>query len=94
MTYLEEPRTVRIEVRQNDLFSFLPAMHTAHSRRGPRILAARLWGYYNEFSTWAFLFMALSGVYLWLESRPGLRWTQLLTVTAVGGSVALWLTTG
>ncbi len=93
VTYLEERQVVRIEVRQNTLVQFLSSMHTSNSHRGPRVLAARMWGIYNEFSTWAFTFMTLSGVYLWLASRPGLLWAQLLAGTSAAIFVVLWLVT-
>lgn len=93
VTYLEERQTVRIAVRQNSLMQFLSSMHTSNSRRGPRVLAAQMWGFYNEFSTWAFTFMTLSGVYLWLASRPGLRWAQLLAGASAAMFVVLWMVT-
>ncbi len=93
ITYLEERGVVRMDVRQNNVADFLSTMHTAHSRRGPRTLPARMWGYYNEFSTWAFLFMTVSGLYMWLETRPGMRWAQATVGVATVGSLALWLAT-
>ena len=61
VTYLEKVRRVRIDFRDGDLWDFLSEMHTGHSRRGAPDLSARLWGYYNEFSTWAFLFHGALG---------------------------------
>jgi hypothetical protein len=91
--YIEDEKTIRIDVRQNSVFSFLSTMHTAHSDRGPRTTAARMWGFYNEFSAWAFLFMTISGIYMWLDTRPGMRWAQWLTTASVVGSAVLWLVT-
>lgn len=93
ITWLEERRIARIDVRQNSIFGFLSTMHTAFSDRGPQTRAARLWGYYNEFSAWAFVFMIVSGLYLWLDTRPGLRWAQLLAAASIGGSIVLWMAT-
>jgi hypothetical protein len=93
VTYLEERKMVRLEIRQNGLTPFLSTMHTAHSRRGPTTPAARAWGFYNEFSTWAFLFMTISGVYLWLATRPGLRWAQLIAAVTLSSAAILWLAT-
>jgi len=84
---------VRIAQRRNSLFDFLSSMHTAHSGRGPSATPARLWGWYNELSTWAFLFMTVSGIYLWLATRPGLGWARLSAAATVALSVALWLAT-
>lgn len=93
LTYLEEQKKVRIEYRQNELAGFLSSMHTGHSRRGPPELPARFWGVYNEFSTWAFLFMSLSGVYLWIASRPGLPWARMCLGGAALVFVVLWVVT-
>ncbi len=90
-TYLEEQGIVRIAHRRNDLAGFLSVMHASHSRRGPRALPARLWGLYNELSTWAFLFMTISGMYMWFVTRPGLRWAQALTAAAISLAVVLWM---
>ena len=87
VTYQEREGLILIEGRRNNLWGFLSSMHAGHSRRGAPDLPARLWGYYIEFSTWAFLFMALSGIYLWLGTRPRLRWAQLLA----GGTATLFL---
>jgi hypothetical protein len=93
VTYLEDKGAVRIDIRQNSLADFLSSMHTDHSRRGPSAIPAHMWGIYNEFSTWAFFFMTLSGVYMWIDTRPGMRWAQLIGATAVGTAFALWLAT-
>ena len=93
VTYLEDRKVVRVDVRQNSIVAFLSTMHTAHSRRGPTTTAARMWGYYNQVATWAFLFMTISGVVLWTATRPGLRWAQLIGAAAVGSALLLWLVT-
>lgn len=92
-TYLESDGKIRIEVRQNDISGFLSSMHTGSSRRGPPDLPARVWGYYNEFSTWAFCFMTLSGLYLWLATRPRLQWAWLTFGGTCLVSAALWIVT-
>ena len=91
-TYFEDQRRVRIEFRDADLSGFLSAMHASHSRRGPPDLPARLWGYYNEFSTWAFLFMVLSGIYMWVATRPGMRWALILCGATTAATLLLWVT--
>ena len=93
VTYFEDQETVRIQVRQNTLPHFLSTMHTAHSRRGPKTQAAKMWGYYNEFSVWAFLFMIVSGLYMWLETRPGMIWAQATIGVATVGTAVLWFAT-
>lgn len=93
VTYFEDERMVRIEVRQNSIPHFLSTMHTANARRGPQTTAARLWAYYNEFSLYAFFFMTVSGLYMWLETRPGMRWAQWTVGVAMVGPAILWLLT-
>ncbi|MDA0203831.1 MAG: PepSY domain-containing protein [Acidobacteria bacterium] len=93
VTYLEDQGISRMEIRQNSIIGFLSTMHTAFSRRGPTTRAARLWGFYNEFAAWAFFFMTVSGIYLWLDTRPGMRWAQLIAASSLGFSVVLWLAT-
>jgi len=91
VTFLEQAGIVRIEHRANSLLSYLSSMHTAFSRRHTLTASAVAWGIFNEFSTWAFLFMSISGVYLWIATRPGLRWAQLSLAGTVVLTVALWI---
>jgi uncharacterized iron-regulated membrane protein len=93
LTYLEKERRVRVVFRDSGLGDFLSSMHANHSRRGAPDRAARLWGYYNEFSTWAFLFMVLSGIYLWVATRPGLKWALILGGAMIAATALLWVTT-
>jgi hypothetical protein len=93
VTYLEEEQRIRVEIRQNGLVDFLSSMHAGHSRRGAPDLSARFWGVYNEFSTWAFFFMSLSGIYLWVATRPRLPWAQLSIGGAAAVFVILWVAT-
>jgi len=87
VTFLEDQGVVRIAHRRNSLWGYLSSMHTAHSGRHQLNVSARAWGYFNEFSTWAFLFMTISGVYMWIATRPGLRWARI----SFGGMAALTL---
>lgn len=90
LTVLEEEGKIRIAIRQNSLAEFLSASHTGSSRRGPPETAARIWGLYNEFANWAFLLMTLSGIYLWLATRPRIVWAWATLGLAAGVFVALW----
>jgi hypothetical protein len=92
VTYLEKEGKVRLAHRVNSVWSYLSSMHTAHSRRHNKVSASAVaWGVFNEFSNWAFLFMTLSGVYLWVGSRPGLRWARILFGGAVAVTAVLWM---
>ncbi len=73
---LENESKLRIEEIDSTLWGFLNTIHMQtwqHSNPG---LTVKLWGAYNEGSMWAMIFMTLSGLYLWLVTRPGLSWTQ------------------
>ena len=91
VTFLEDKGMVRIAHRSNDLLGYLSSMHTAHSRRHQLKAAVIAWGYFNEMSTWAFLFMTFSGVYMWIATRPKLRWAQLSLAGVVVTTVVLWI---
>ncbi|MCB9385542.1 MAG: PepSY domain-containing protein [Bryobacterales bacterium] len=91
VTFLEDQGIARVEHRANDVLGYLSSMHTASSRRHRLSAAANAWGYYNELSTWAFLFMTISGVYLWIASRPGMRWAQISFWSMAGVTAALWI---
>ena len=93
LTYLEKERRVRVVFRDSGLGDFLSSMHAGHSRRGAPDWSSHLWGYYNEFSTWAFLFMVLSGIYLWVATRPGMRWALILSGITIAATALLWVTT-
>jgi hypothetical protein len=92
VTFVEKEGIVRIAHRGNSLWGYLSSMHTAHSRRHRLTPAAIAWGYFNEFSTWAVLFMTFSGLYLWIATRPSLRWAQLALAGMAALTLVLWIT--
>jgi len=77
VTVLERESRLRIEPMPNNLPRFLNGIHTVTQGNNSRHLRVRLWAWYNEFAIWSLLAMAISGVYLWLASRPGHRWAQV-----------------
>jgi hypothetical protein len=91
VTFLEEDGIVRVAHRGNSLWGYLSSMHTAHSRRHRLTPAAIAWGYFNEIATWAFLFMTFSGLYMWMVTRPGLRWAQVSLAGMTVMTLALWI---
>lgn len=92
VTFLEDKGIVRVDHRANSTLDYLSSMHTANGRRHQLKPAVMAWGYFNELSTWAFLFMTISGLYLWIATRPGLRWAQLSLAGATAVTLALWIT--
>jgi len=74
---LYEPREnrLRVETMRNSLPLFLDGMHTVTSAQQSD-WRMRLWARCNNFAIWSLLWMAISGVYLWLASRPRYRIAQ------------------
>ncbi len=84
VTVLEKENRLRLETRRNRLWEYFDSLHATAVNTPVRIRdwPVRLWTYYNEFANWALLAMALSGVCLWLMSRPGYRVAQVLFVSS------------
>jgi hypothetical protein len=78
---LEKENRIRLETHRVGLGSFLNGIHTVTSNHNPD-WRVRWWGYYTEFSIWSLIAMSLSGVYLWLASRP--RYTPARYAFALG----------
>ena len=91
VTFLEDTGIVRVAHRSNSVLSYLSSMHTAHSRRHRLTASVIAWGFFNELATWAFLFMTISGLYLWIATRPGLRWARLSLAGMALLTLALWI---
>jgi hypothetical protein len=78
VTVLEEEGRVRLETLQFAPWQYLVHLHEmTPSRVASPDLRARAWTWYLELSIWSLLLMAVSGVYLWLDSRPRHRWAWL-----------------
>lgn len=93
VTVLEKKGQVRIEPMPNNTARFLNAMHSVTQAGHSQYLLIRLWAWYNEFAIWSLLAMAISGVYLWLASRPKYRWAQVSFAAGVAVFVGLYVVT-
>jgi len=81
VTVLERDGRLKIVRSRGGMASFVTGMHGSLLRyAAPRFLT-RAWGYYNEAGLWALGFMALSGVALWLGTRPRFVWAQAAFVS-------------
>jgi hypothetical protein len=92
VTVLEAENRLFVQHSRNSVWGYLGNLHAALPRESSakRYLTHRLWSYYVEFSVWSLTAMCLSGIYLWLATRPrqGLAWCVF-----AGGSVTfavLW----
>ncbi|MGH9661791.1 MAG: PepSY domain-containing protein [Bryobacteraceae bacterium] len=90
---LEKEGRARIEKRRNDVWHFFDNLHTTSIGGGGGNTLVRLWTWYNYFSIWSLLFMAASGVYLWLASRPRWRPARWTFAAGCGIFVALYAIT-
>lgn len=87
---LEQQSQLRIESTPYDSWQYLFHLHEVTLRQTAPDWRMQAWGAYMELSIWSLIFMALSGVYLWLASRPGLRWAQCSLVAGMVSFIALW----
>ncbi len=85
-TVLEKEGRLRIERRRVRVWGFLNNIHGMTPGEYQKDIRLKLWTWYNEAAMWSLTGMVLSGVYLWLASRPGWRAAQL---TFAVGSAAL-----
>jgi len=93
VTVLEDEGLVRVEMERTRMLAFLDNLHTSVlAYVAPRALTLA-WAIYNEIAIWALVFMSISGVYLWLASRPSHRAAQLALAAGTGAFAALyWVT--
>jgi hypothetical protein len=70
VTVLAREGRLRIERKPSDLADFLSALHATLTGYPTSFPLIRIWGEYNHFGLICLLFLALSGAYLWLSSRP------------------------
>lgn len=76
LVLLEDEAKIRVEAEPVDFWGFLSSAHVntiLHSRPAWQL---KFWGAYNEMSLWAVIFMAVSGIYMWLATRPKLAWAS------------------
>jgi hypothetical protein len=88
-----DDRSFRAETRQAGLAEFLNRVHAIHPRQAEAASdwRVRLWSFYVEFSVWAVLAMPLTGLYLWVRTRPRYRLALLGFGLAVVSSIVFYL---
>jgi hypothetical protein len=70
---LEDEDQLRIETLRNGFWRYVSNLHATlrvHDHSGDWRVG--LWTWYVELALWSLILMALSGLYLWLSSRPRL----------------------
>jgi len=93
VTVLEQEHKVRVEHARNSLGEFMSLMHSTTLYHSQPDLRVRLWALYVDLSIFSLMFMAASGPWLWLASRPHLWWARASFAAGAGLFVFLWLVT-
>jgi hypothetical protein len=93
VTVLEQQNRLRIESHRNTIWAYFNNLHSTTLRGRPYDWRIQLWAYYNEFAVWALLAMAMSGVCLWLSSRPRHLLAQAAIAVAGVSFVVLYILT-
>jgi hypothetical protein len=93
VTLLEKEHRVRVEARRNNLAHFFDNMHATTMNSGAIDPLIRMWTWYTEFSIWSLIFMSITGVWLWLASRPRHRWAQISFAAGSGVFLLLYAIT-
>ena len=88
---LEKEARLRVTTRTLDTWDYLFRLHELTLNHAAPDWRTQLWALYVELSIWSLLLMALGGVYLWLASRPKLRWAQMSLAAGVVSFIALWV---
>lgn len=73
VTVLEKENRLKVENVRDDFWRYLNRLH-AVAFEYVRAPVSRMWAVYNEFAMFSLIAMALSGVFLWISSRPGFFW--------------------
>lgn len=91
---LEKENRLRVERTRQPFWRFMNLLHAYTPTDRPIALSHRLWAWYNEAAMFSLVGMTLSGVYLWLASRPGWRPAQYAFSAGSAAFLALYLILG
>jgi len=92
VTVLEPEKKARIEVARISLGRFMTEVHGTRLSDAA-ILRVRLWALYISCSIVSLIFMAVTGPWLWLASRPELVWARVAFVSGIAVFAVLWFLT-
>lgn len=89
---VDEPnhRAIVVE-RRASLLEYIGSAHATTVLHAAPDLRVRLWGAYVTFAIGTLLFLSVSGVWLWLTSRPRLWWAWLLVGSGSGLVALVWV---
>ena len=87
----EKESQLRVITTTLDTWDYLFRLHELTLNYAAPGWRTQLWAIYIELSIWSLIVMALGGVYLWLVSRPELRWAQMSFAAGIVSFVMLWV---
>ena len=93
MALSEMTLTLSLESHRASLRDYNGSAHATTVLHAAPDLRVRLWGAYVTFAIGALLFLSVSGVWLWLSSRPRLWWAWLLAGSGSGLVALVWAVT-
>jgi uncharacterized iron-regulated membrane protein len=90
---LEKENRLRVERIPFHFGQFLNNLHGMTLGDYQKDYRLRLWSWYNEIALWSLALMVLSGLWLWLASRPSWKPAQLTFAAAAGLFLVLYTLT-
>lgn len=87
---LRGEQRIKVDHIRNSTALFLEDIHAATPGENGAPDLLRAWAIWNEAGMWALLFFCLTGVYLWLTSRPRLPWAWMLLAGSSAAFAAFW----
>lgn len=88
---LEKENRLRIEEIHNSLSLFLEDVHAATPADKEAPALVRLWALWNEFAMWCLIGFCVSGVYLWLATRPRFYWAYCACAAGAAAFAVLYV---
>ena len=92
VTVLADRGVVRVRSTRTSFAEFLNRLHSTTFRSASHIRdwRVRLWSIYVELSIWALMLMPLTGIYLWIVTRPTHRWARASAVASLISAVLFY----
>jgi hypothetical protein len=86
----ENERRLRVESISNDGWLFLEDIHASTPGDGEAPALIRWWAIWNELGMWCLLGFCVTGVWLWLASRPRFVWAWSALVVGSMMLAGMW----
>jgi len=91
VTVLESEGRLKIEEIQNDGWLFLQDIHAATPGDEGAPPLVKLWAWWNEAAMWTLAGFCLSGLWLWLATRPRFVWAWTSLGAGAAALALFWL---